>query len=128
MNTYSWYIKIIYYKRLQKTVNIFKQFTMGYLTYTCHPLSIFKLLIEDNIHYYPLSTQNVFIIFTYDSTYAWRRNSVGYIIKFPNNFFNLLNKRVMYPFPCLSFFRVQPIFLPSLLHNPSLPHYFLLKM
>ena len=30
----------------------------------------------------PSSTQNVFLTFTYDSTYTWRGNSVGYIIKF----------------------------------------------
>ena len=55
---------------------------MRHLTYIYNPLSRFKLLIVDDIHYHPSSTQNVFPTFSYDSTYAWRKNSVVYIIKF----------------------------------------------
>ena len=51
-------------------------------TYICYPLNKFKLLIINDILYYPSSTQNMFPIFTYDSIHAWRRNSVDYIIKF----------------------------------------------
>ena len=55
---------------------------MRHLTYICHLLSTFKLLIANDIHYYPSSIQNIFLIFTYDTTYAWCRNLMGYIIKF----------------------------------------------
>lgn len=59
---------------------------MRHLTYTCHPLSRFKLLIADDIHYYPFSTLNMFSTFTDYSTHASHRNLVGYIIKFHTTF------------------------------------------
>ena len=81
MNLHSQYIKIVYYNRWQIIVNIFKYFTIRHLTYTCHPLSKFKLLIPDDIHYYQSSTQNMFPTFIYDYTYAQCKNSMDYIIK-----------------------------------------------
>lgn len=64
MNIYSLYIEIIYYNRWQNIINILKQLTIRYFTYAWHPLSKFKLFIEDDIHYCPLCTQNVIFIFT----------------------------------------------------------------
>ena len=82
MNTYNWYIGIFYYNRWQNIVNIFNQFIVKHLTYICHSLSRFKFPIANDIHYYPTSIQNVFFTFTYNLRHAWRRNLVGYIIKF----------------------------------------------
>ena len=82
MNPYSQYIEIFYYNRWQNIVNVYKYFTMRYLRYICHSLSIFKLLVTNDIYCYPSSIQNMFHTFTYDSIHAWPKNLVDYIIKF----------------------------------------------
>ena len=55
---------------------------MKHLTCTCHSLNIFKILIANDMHYYPSFIPNVFPTFTYNSTHPWCRNSMSYIIKY----------------------------------------------
>ena len=81
MNLYSQYIEIFYYNRWQIIVNIFKYFTIRHLTYTCHLLSKFKVLIPDDIQYFQSSNQNMFPTFIYDSIHTQRKKSMDYIIK-----------------------------------------------
>ena len=95
MNSYSLYIEIVYNNRWQNIVNILKEFMMKYLMSTCYPLRIFKLLIVYVLLLLPILYPYIFPTFTYDSSCTWCRNSVGYIIKFPTTFFNLLDGSVI---------------------------------
>ena len=119
---------------------------MRRLTYICHPLSKFKLMITDDIHYYPSFIQNVFFAFTYDFTRVYRKNSVGYILKFlttspiflMGRLSNSMILKKLYSSLWLlctsrdiqrfSFFSVQPLSPLHSLHNPLLPKHSLLKM
>ena len=87
MNMYSQYIEVFYYNsdkhsQYPQTIND------KHLTYICHPLSIFKLLIVDVL--LPILYPYVFPIFTYESSYAWGKNLVGHIIKLHTTFFIIL--------------------------------------
>ena len=66
---------------------------MKYITYTCHSLSIFKPLIID-VQLLPIFYPYMFPTFTYNSSRAWRKDSIGHIIEFPTTFSKFFDRSV----------------------------------
>ena len=145
MYTYSQCIEIFYYNTLQNIVNSFKYSITIHLTYTCHLLNTFKLLIADNIYYSQLLRKIHFLHSAMIlNIYGVKLNGLHYKILY--NFFNLFDGRIIQfytfekdiqvlyiitlcnVFSCLFFSTCNHFFLFPPFYNPSLLQHPLLKM